>query len=440
MAWLGAGAPLKELKVAVEQVASGSAIAGGASMGGSAVSGAVDAGRRRGAGLLTQRGVGFVAMLAMLMSFGSMSVDMYLPAMPQIARDLGVTQAGVESSLTAFFLAFGLCQLFWGPLGDRFGRRGPILVGILLYLAGSAGCAAAQDITTLSLCRAIQAAGAGAAPVLARAMVRDVFDRDRAASVFSMMMLVMGIAPMAAPLLGGQVLAYLDWRAIFWVQAGFGLVAMVGLISQHETLNPALRARSNGLAQLRSYGQLMISGRFLGYALTSAMIYGGMFAYIAGTPFVYIDYFQVPARLYGLLFGLNIVGMIIVNMINSRLVLRLGTDRLLAWGSACIALFGIGLAIAGHTGAGGLWGIVAGLFLFMAFTGLIGANATAGALASYPHMAGTASALMGSTQFVTGAVVGTLVGWLADGTPWPMAAIIGGVGVLGFVFNRLLIR
>ncbi|WP_145734748.1 Bcr/CflA family multidrug efflux MFS transporter [Nitrospirillum pindoramense] len=421
--------------MAVEQVVRGTALAGGTS----AVSEA-DTGTRRGTGLLTQRGVGFVAMLAMLMSFGSMSVDMYLPAMPQIAHDLGITQAGVESSLTAFFLAFGLCQLFWGPLGDRFGRRGPILVGILLYLVGSAGCAAAQNITTLSLCRAVQAAGACAAPVLARAMVRDVFERDRAASVFSMMMLVMGIAPMAAPLLGGQVLAYLDWRAIFWVQAGFGLVAMVGLISQPETLNPATRAQSHWLTQLRNYGQLLVSGRFLGYALTSSMIYGGMFAYIAGTPFVYINYFKVPADLYGLLFGLNIVGMIIVNMINSRLVLRLGTDRLLALGSACIALFGIGLAIAGWTGAGGLWGIVAGLFLFMAFTGLIGANATAGALASYPHMAGTASALMGSSQFVTGAVVGTLVGWLADGTPWPMAAIIGALGILGLVFNRLLIR
>ncbi|MEE3623325.1 Bcr/CflA family multidrug efflux MFS transporter [Nitrospirillum sp. BR 11752] len=421
--------------MAVEQVVRGTALAGGTS----AVS-EVDTGTRRGTGLLTQRGVGFVAMLAMLMSFGSMSVDMYLPAMPQIAHDLGITQAGVESSLTAFFLAFGLCQLFWGPLGDRFGRRGPILVGILLYLVGSAGCAAAQNITTLSLCRAVQAAGACAAPVLARAMVRDVFDRDRAASVFSMMMLVMGIAPMAAPLLGGQVLAYLDWRAIFWVQAGFGLVAMVGLISQPETLNPATRAQSHWLTQLRNYGQLLVSGRFLGYALTSSMIYGGMFAYIAGTPFVYINYFKVPAGLYGLLFGLNIVGMIIVNMINSRLVLRLGTDRLLALGSACIAVFGIGLAIAGWTGAGGLWGIVAGLFLFMAFTGLIGANATAGALASYPHMAGTASALMGSSQFVTGAVVGTLVGWSADGTPWPMAAIIGALGILGLVFNRLLIR
>ncbi|MDZ5649280.1 Bcr/CflA family multidrug efflux MFS transporter [Nitrospirillum sp. BR 11828] len=421
--------------MAVEQVVQGAALAGGTS----AVSDA-DTAKRRGTGLLTQRGVGFVAMLALLMSFGPMSVDMYLPAMPQIAQDLGISQASVESSLTAFFLAFGLCQLFWGPLGDRFGRRGPILVGILLYLAGSAGCAAAQNITTLSLCRAMQAAGACAAPVLARAMVRDVFDRDRAASVFSMMMLVMGIAPMAAPLLGGQVLVYLDWRAIFWVQAGFGLVAMVGLVSQPETLNPATRGHLHWLTQLRNYGQLMVSGRFLGYALTSSMIYGGMFAYIAGTPFVYIDYFKVPAGLYGLLFGLNIVGMIIVNMINSRLVLRLGTDRLLALGSACIALFGIGLAIAGWTGAGGLWGIVAGLFLFMAFTGLIGANATAGALASYPHMAGTASALMGSSQFVTGAVVGTLVGWLADGTPWPMAAIIGGLGVLGLVFNRLLIR
>ncbi|WP_252181168.1 Bcr/CflA family multidrug efflux MFS transporter [Azospirillum sp. B4] len=397
-------------------------------------------GDREGSGLFSQRGVGFVAMLAMLMSFGSMSVDMYLPAMPQIAHDLGIDQAGVESTLTAFFLAFGLCQLFWGPLGDRFGRRGPILAGILLYLAGSAGCAAAADITTLSLCRAIQAAGAGAAPVLARAMVRDVFDRDRAASVFSMMMLVMGIAPMAAPLVGGQVLALASWRAIFWVQAGFGLVAMVGLLTQRETLNPSTRVRTPWLAQLRAYGQLLLSGRFLGYALTSSMIYGGMFAYIAGTPFVYIDYFHVRPGLYGLLFGLNIVGMIIVNMINSRLVLRLGTDRLLAWGAACIALFGIGLAVVGWTGVGGLWAIVGGLFLFMAFTGLIGANATAGALANYPHMAGTASALMGTSQFVTGAIVGTLVGWLADGTPWPMTAIIGGVGVLGFVCNRLLIR
>lgn len=395
---------------------------------------------RVGGGLTAGRGSGFVAMLGLLMAFGPMSVDMYLPAMPRIASDLAVDQAGAQVTLSAFFLAFGLCQLVWGPLGDRYGRRGPIIVGTLLFILGSAGCALSPSILTLSLSRAVQGAGACCAPVLARAMVRDVFPRDQAASVLSMLMLVMGIAPMAAPLVGGQVLEHGSWRLIFAIQATFGLIAAGVTLAQAETLPDHQRSASRWLGQVRGYGTLMVSRRFLGYALSSACVYGGMFVYVSGTPFVYIEYFHVPAAYYGLLFALNIVGMIAVNMVNSRLVMRLGTDRMLAAGCLLIAVAGAALLAVGYTQAGGLVGILIALFCYMAFTGLIGANAVAGALAAYPHMAGTASALLGTSQWVLGAAAGTVLGTLADGTPWPMTALIGGLGIAGFVANRLLLR
>lgn len=391
-------------------------------------------------GLTAGRGAGFIATLGLLMSFGPMSVDMYLPAMPRIAADLGVEQAGVQMTLSAFFLAFGLCQLLWGPLGDRYGRRGPIIAGAVLFILGSAGCAASPDIVTLSLSRAVQGAGACSAPVLARAMVRDIFPRDKAASVLSMLMLVMGVAPMAAPMVGGQVLAHGSWRLIFGIQAAFGLVAAIATVIQSETLPDHQRAVSRWLGQVRGYGSLLTSRRFLGYALSSAFIYGGMFVYISGTPFVYIEYFHVPSTVYGLLFALNIVGMILVNVANSRLVMRFGTDRLLAAGCALIAGAGVVLMAVGWTQAGGLVGIVVCLFCYLAFTGLIAANAVAGALAAYPHMAGTASALVGTCQWVLGALVGAFLGVIADGSPWPMAALMGALGLAGLLANRLFSR
>jgi DHA1 family bicyclomycin/chloramphenicol resistance-like MFS transporter len=381
----------------------------------------------------------FLGALGLLMSFGPMSTDMYLPALPAIGVDFGVGQGEVQWSLSMFFLGFGVGQLVWGALGDRLGRRRPVAAGILLYLVGCIGCSLAGDAWHLAAWRFVQALGACAGPVLARAMVRDVFERDRAASVLSLMMLIMGIAPLAAPVLGGQILRVADWRAIFWAQAGFGILALAGLAAMPETLPLARRSTARFAGMVGAYLRLLASRRYLGYAAGSAFIYGGMFAFISGTPFVYIELYGVGPQNYGYLFGINIVGMIIVNTINSRIVLRFGADRVLRAGCALAALFGVLLLVSAAAGWAGLAGIVVPLFLFMAMTGLITANAMAGAMQAFPHAAGAASAFAGMLQFGFGAISGAAVGFLANGSAVPMAGVICACGLLSLALNLWLV-
>jgi DHA1 family bicyclomycin/chloramphenicol resistance-like MFS transporter len=382
----------------------------------------------------------FIATLGMLMAFGPMGVDIYLPALPTIAQAFGIGQDSVQWSLSAFFLGFGIGQIVWGALGDWLGRRGPIAAGILLYAAGCIGCSLSDGIVTLSFWRFAQAFGACAGPVLARAMLRDIYQRDRAASMLSMMMLVMGIAPMIAPLIGGQILLLSGWRTIFWAQAVFGAAALAGLMALPETLPPERRNKTDLMGMLTGYGRLLADRRCLGYAFCSAFIYAGLFAYVSGTPFVYIELFGVRPENYGYLFAINIVSMILVNTMNSRLVLRYGTDRMLRIGSFTAAFFGLVLLAIALTGFAGLAGIAGGLFLFMGMTGMVGANASAGAMSTHPELAGSASAMVGMLQFALGGVAGAAVGFFADGTAVPMAAVIAGVAVVGLGFNLLLVR
>jgi DHA1 family bicyclomycin/chloramphenicol resistance-like MFS transporter len=382
----------------------------------------------------------FVATLAVLMTFGPMAIDMYLPALTGIGAAFHASQAEVQWSLSAFFFGFGIGQILWGALADQFGRRKPLVAGILLYGIGCIGCSFAAGIGPLAAWRFVQALGACAGPVLARAMVRDTYGRERSASILSLMMLVMGIAPMAAPIVGGQILIFASWRALFWVQAAFGIVALLSVLNLPETLPPSQRYKTRLSGMIQNYLYLLTDRRSLGYALCSAFIYGGLFAYISGTPFVYIELFGVSPQNYGYLFGLNIVGMIVVNTVNSRIVLHFGTDRVLRMGCGLAALFSVGLLVLSLTGTGGLAGIAAALFLFLAMTGLIGANAMAGAMSVFPSAAGSASALTGMLQFAFGAVAGWAVGILANGTAVPMAAVICGTALASIACNLALVR
>jgi MFS transporter, DHA1 family, multidrug resistance protein len=382
----------------------------------------------------------FIAVLGLLMSFGPTAIDMYLPALPEIGLAFRASQDRVELSLSAFFLGFGIGQIFWGALADRFGRRRPLVAGILLYGVACLGCGLAPDVGQLASWRFVQAFGACAGPVLARAMVRDVFERDRAASVLSLMMLVMGVAPMVAPILGGHILLVASWRTIFWVQAGFGVLALLAVLALPETLPPSGRHQTRLGGMAAAYLTLLRDRRYLGYALCTGFVWGGLFAYISGTPFVYIENFGVRPENYGYLFGINIVGMIVVNTINSRIVLRFGTDKVLRIGCIMAGLIGLGLLAVAVTGFGGLFGIATMLFLFLSVTGMIGANAMAGAMSAFPHIAGSASALTGMLQFAFGAICGWAVGFLADGSAVPMAAIICAVAIASVAFNLALVR
>jgi len=383
---------------------------------------------------------GLIGILGALAAFGPMSIDMYLPSLPTIVADFGTTTSQVQLSLSAFLLGLAAAQFVYGSLSDRFGRKPPLIAGITLYVGASMGCAAAPNAETLILFRLLQGIGGAAGPVLARAIVRDLYDRDEGARVLSLLFLVMGGAPLLAPLVGGQVLVLFGWRVVFWILAGFGLVCLaLAILGLRESLTADRRTSHNAVEMVAAYGKLFANPRFVGYALCGGCIFAGMFAYISGSPFVFIEVFGVPPQAYGLLFGLNVVGLLLGAYLNSRVVMRLGIDPMLLYCAIWAAVMSCGLAMVATIGLGGLIAILVPLFLYMLTVGMIGANATAGGLAEFPKVAGSAAAMMGSLQYVIGAVFGAAVGALHNNSALPMAGVIAVAGIAALLARLVLV-
>lgn len=380
-----------------------------------------------------------LSVLSLLMGFASISTDLYLPAMPLMGRSLGADAGMIELTISGYLIGFSLGQLFWGPISDRYGRRPSVAVGLIMFVIGSAGCALADSTNQLITWRIVQAIGACAGVALSRAMVRDLYEGNRAAQMLSTLITVMAIAPLIGPSVGGQILAFSGWRAIFWVLVGVGVITLAALLTIPETLPAARRNHEPlGRAMLR-YITILRDKRVLGYIGTGAFLYAGMYAYVAGTPFAYISYYHVPAENYGLLFGLGIVGIMLANILNSRLVLRYGYDKVLLAGCFVCALAAIVTAIAAGSGWGGLWGLVVPLLVFASTTGLIVANSITGAMALFPERAGAVSALTGALQYGSGIFGSGLLGVFADGTPWPMGWIIAVCGIGCLLSTTLLL-
>lgn len=379
-----------------------------------------------------------LAILSALMGFASISTDFYLPAMPQMAESLGANAGSVDFTISGFLIGFSLGQLFWGAVSDKYGRRMPVAIGLVLFVIGSAGCAMAQSIEAIIIWRIVQALGACAGVVLSRAMVRDLYHGPRAAQMLSTLIAVMAIAPLLGPIVGGQIAAIAGWRSIFWLLVLVGLMTLAALFTLPETLPAERRQTAPLLGAFRRYGMLLNERRILGYAGAGAFFYAGMYAYIAGTPFAFITFYQVPAQYYGLLFGSGIVGIVITNLLNARLVHRFGMNRILICGTLVAFISGATLAASAWTGIGGLWGLFIPLLVFVSMTGLIVANSIAGALSDYPEQAGSVSALVGAIQYGSGIAGSGLVGAMADGTPWPMAWVIAAMSI-GSALCALLI-
>ncbi|MFN4312361.1 MAG: Bcr/CflA family multidrug efflux MFS transporter [Ferrovibrio sp.] len=379
--------------------------------------------------------------LGALSAFTPLAVDMYLPGLPALERALATDAGKVQQTLSLFFLGLAIGQLFYGPLSDRFGRRLPLLAGNLLFVAASVACALAPDIDSLIAARFLQAFGSCAGLVIARAMVRDLFEPREGARVMSLLMLVMGVAPILAPLMGGYVLVWFGWPAIFWFLAGFGLFVLAAArLWLPETHVAAPERRLTLGSALRDYGALLTQRRFMGYTLSSSLAMAGMFAYIAGSPFVFIDLYGVPADAYGWIFGINAVGIIGLSQVNRALLRRFTLDAVLVVGIAVTALAGLLLLAMAAFLAGGLFGLWLPLFVYIASLGAVLPNAAASALAGEAHRAGTAAALMGTLQFASGAVTSALVGLLHDGSALPMAIVVAVCGLGGFAARRLLVR
>ena len=378
-------------------------------------------------------------LLGSLTAFGPLSIDMYLPSFQAIARDLAASPAQVQLTLAVFFVALGIGQAFYGPISDRYGRRRPLCFGLGLYVLASAVCALARSIEALVVWRFAQAIGGCAGMVIARAVVRDRFDEREAARFFSLLMLVSGLAPILAPSVGGQILVLFSWRAIFWMLAGFGLVCFVAVaFLLPESLPPERRAQGGVGEALRVYARLLRDRAFMRYALSGALVLSGMFAYIFGSPFVFMQIYGVRPERFGWIFGSIALGLISASQLNRILLARVAGAGILSRALVVTATAGIVLLIMAWTGAGGLPGLLAPLFVYIASLGFVLPNVIATALASQGRSAGTAAALLGILQFGAGATVGMLLGALGAGTAVPMAALIAACGLSALIVHRLV--
>lgn len=380
-----------------------------------------------------------IVLLAALQAFGPLSIDMYLPGLPQIARELHTDEASMQLTISAFLIGLFIGMLFYGPLSDKYGRRPLLLGGILLYMLASLGCLFAEDADRLIALRAVQALGGAAASVLGRAIVRDLFAVSEAAKALSLMHLVTMLATLVAPLLGGYLILLLGWRALFGALFLFATLTWLAVIWKIPETHHGTSRQASLLSVFAAYLQIARKPTAIGYILCLALSFAGMFSYITASPFVYIEYFGVQPQHYGWLFSLNIAGVIALVTLNARLVDRLGPQKLLVAGAGLAALSGLFLMLCGLSGSGGLMAIVAGLLGYVSVTGLIGANSMASLLARYPEQAGAAAGLAVAMQFGLGALSSTLTSALHDGTPLPMTLIVGICGV-GALLSLLLTR
>jgi len=377
-------------------------------------------------------------LLGALTAFGPLSIDMYLPSFQAISRELAARPAQVQLTLAVFFVALGIGQAFYGPVSDRYGRKRPLCCGLALYVLASAGCALARSIEALIVWRFAQAIGGCAGMVIARAVVRDRFDEREAARFFSLLMLVTGLAPIMAPSVGGQIVVFFSWRVIFWTLAGFGLLCCVTVAILLPESLPAERRTQGGVGEaLRVYARLLRDRPFMRYALSGALVISGMFTYIFGSPFVFMQIYGVRPERFGWIFGSIALGLISASQLNRFLLARVAGTGILSRALVVTAAAGIVLLIMAWTGTGGLLGLLAPLFVYIASLGFVLPNVIATALASQGRNAGTAAALLGTLQFGAGATVGMLLGALGDGTAVPMAALIATCGLAALVIHRL---
>lgn len=379
--------------------------------------------------------------LGALAAIGPFSIDMYLPALPDIGSSLGASAGAVQGTLAIYFLGLACGQAFYGPLADRYGRRRPLFVGFGLYTLAAIACALAPDIQALTAARLVQALGGCAGMVISRAVVRDVTDERGAVRLMAQIMLVMGVAPIVAPMVGGALLPVFGWRGIFWLLTLYGATMLIVIaLFLPESLPPERRRGGGVLSVVGVWLGLLGNRRFVGHALTGGFVIGGMFAYISGSPFVFMELHGVPAGQYGFYFGANALGIMVAGQVVGRLAQRISPARVLRVVILVPPLAGLALLGTAATGIGGFAAMLVALFCYVAMIGAVMPLTTALGMGPHGAVAGSASALMGTLQFAIGAGVGALLGALQNGTAVPMAAVIAGCGVAGWASRQILAR
>ncbi|WP_329368951.1 multidrug effflux MFS transporter [Streptomyces sp. NBC_01483] len=378
-------------------------------------------------GALRRTGLLVTLILGGLTATPPLSMDMYLPALPEVTRSLHAPAATVQLTLTACLAGMALGQLVVGPMSDKWGRRRPLIVGLVVYVVATALCALAPNVELLVAFRLAQGLAGAAGIVIARAVVRDLYDGMAMARFFSTLMLISGVAPVVAPLIGGQILRTTDWRGVFVLLTAVG-IALTALVWTKipETLEPAQRHGGGVGDALRAMRALVADRVFTGYTLAGGFAFAALFAYISASPFVIQEIYGASPQTFSLLFGINSVGLVIVGQINGKILVgRVGLAKVLATGLTLITLAATALLLltTGVFGKAGLVPVAAALFVLMSAMGLALPNTQALALMRVRHAAGSASALLGTTSFLIGAIASPLVGIAGEHTAVPMAVV-----------------
>lgn len=367
----------------------------------------------------------FILILGMLSAIGPFSIDMYLPAFPDIATSLETTVARISLSLSSFFIGISAGQVIYGPLLDRFGRKKPLYVGLIVYLLASAGCALVNTADGLIALRFIQALGGCAGMVASRAMVRDLFPVHENAKVFSMLMLVIGVSPIIAPTLGGYLTAALGWHSLFIVLTGMSAVIMAAVyfvLPETRPADPDYSLRPAAIA--KSFWSVLRQPQFITYAMTGAVSAAGLYAYIAGSPSVFMELYKVSEKEYGWIFAFVAAGLILSSQVNSFLLRKYKSEQIIPIALAFQTVMGALLFVGSWQGWVGLAGTIILILLFLSCQGFTFPNSSALSMAPFSRNAGSASAMMGTLQMSIGALTSALVSYFNNHTALPMTGIM----------------
>ncbi|MGY0197013.1 multidrug effflux MFS transporter [Leptothrix sp. BB-4] len=374
--------------------------------------------------------------LGLLSAIGPFAIDMYLPALPEIGRALQAEPHAVQNSLTVFFLALGVCQLIYGPMSDRYGRKPPLYFGLALFVVGSIGCALSTDVNQLIGFRFLEGLGACAGAVVPRAIVRDLHTGVEATRLSSLLMLVFSVSPILAPLAGSLTIAVVGWRGIFWIVTVIALAAIVMMAMWLEESRPAsVREAERPAGAGSAYVTLLRDRHFLGLTFIGAFGMSGFFAYLGSSPYVLIDHYGLSPAQYSVCFSINAAAFIGLAQFNGRLVARHGLPAVIRTGVIGFSTMALLLWLCFAAGLGSLPLMLVLVFLSLGCLGLVVPTTAVLALEEHGAIAGTASAVQGTFQMVTGAVVMGMVSLFVDGTAWPMVCGIAGCAVAASVLT-----
>ncbi|GAA4734449.1 multidrug effflux MFS transporter [Flavisolibacter ginsenosidimutans] len=386
----------------------------------------------------TNKNFYLILILGLLTAIGPFSIDMYLPAFPDIAKNLHTSIAQVMLSLSSFFIGISVGQLIYGPLLERLGRKKPLYAGLCIYLLASVGCALATSVNSLILFRLLQALGGCAGMVAARAIVRDLFDVKQNAKIFSTLMLVVAVSPIIAPTAGGYVTAVFGWRYVFVILIGINIAILTGVyFLLPESKNPDPNFSLKAGAIVKNFAGIVKHPQFYTYAFTGAVAYGGLCAYISGSPNVFMEIFKVSEKQYGWIFALIALGIISASQINNLALKKYSSEQIIQISLLCQSAVGLTFACLALFSLNGLYITILLIFLFLCCQGFVFPNASALSLASFGHNAGSASALMGAIQMGVGAGASAVVSLLQNHTSLPMAGVMAGCSVSALLLYTL---